>query len=220
MMTQSLLALLQMSDSALPVGGYSQSWGMETWVQNGTLKTSADVEFALRALLVNSMAPLEGASCALAHGFACHRNLGEFENLNLRLTAMKLSKEPLAASIAMGERLKRLALNAGWVNECFEGNAHHSAAFGWISARLGVDVGDAVAAYLLNTITSLVSSCVRMVPLGHTDGQRIVTRLRSEIPRLLPTCLAASLDDLGSFAPLNEWACHEHEQLYSRLFQS
>jgi urease accessory protein len=219
-MTQSLLALLQMTDSALPVGGYSQSWGLETWVQAGTLKTATNVEAALLAMLDSSLAPSEGVSCALAHSYAMYDDRASFNVLNEQLTASKWCKEPLEASLRIGERMKNLAVNAGWLSDCPDGATHHSAAFGWIAARLSVDAQDAVAAYLLNTMTSLVSACVRMVPLGHTDGQRIVTRLRRQIDSLVPQCMTASLDDLGSFAPMNEWACREHESLYSRLFQS
>lgn len=219
-MTQSMLALLQMTDSALPVGGYSQSWGLETWVQEGTLKTAANVEAALLAILDSCIAPSEGVSCALAHSYSMNDDRAAFNVLNEQLTASKWCSEPLAGSLRMGDRMKNLAVNAGWLSDCPTGDAHHSATFGWIAAKLSVDVQDAVAAYLLNTMISLVSACVRMVPLGHTDGQRIVTRLRRHIDPLVPKCVATSLDDLGSFAPMNEWACREHESLYSRLFQS
>jgi urease accessory protein UreF len=44
--------------------------------------------------------------------------------------------------------------------------------------------------------------------------------MRAVIRQLVPTCLEKEIEDLGGFAPLNEWAAKQHETLYSRLFQS
>lgn len=215
-----MLTLLQMSDSALPIGGYSNSWGFETWVQNETLTTAADVEQAIGALLVSSTAPSDGVACSLAHRFAVAEDLQALIRLNEYLTAGRWCPEPLAASLNMGERLKQLALNTGWAETLPELKMHHSVVFGWLSGKIGISAQEAVAAYLYSSVTGLVSACVRLVPLGHTDGQRILTAMRAVIGQLVPTCLEKEIEDLGGFAPLNEWAAKQHETLYSRLFQS
>ncbi len=97
---------------------------------------------------------------------------------------------------------------------------HHSVAFGWLASANRVSHFETVAAYLYASCAGLVSACVRLVPLGHTDGQRILTALRSIICGLAGDCLSRDLPDICSFAPLHEWACIEHESLYSRLYQS
>lgn len=215
-----VLCLLQMSDSALPIGGYSNSWGMETWVQDGVLVDAAAVKEALQALLVSSIAPNEGVACSLAHRFACDNDDHSFRVLNDYLTAGRWCDEPLAASLNMGERLIQLSLKTGWLPKMPAAGAHHCAVFGWLAGAVGIPREQAVAAYLYSCIGSLVSACVRLVPLGHTDGQRILTGLKTTIESHVPGCLQSGLDDLGGFAPMNEWACKKHETLYSRLFQS
>lgn len=215
-----LLSLLQMSDSALPIGGYSNSWGLETWVQNETLTNTRQVEQSLKALLTSSIVPSDGVACALAHRFSLEDDIDSVTQLNDYLTAARWCPEPLAASLNMGERLKQLALNAGWSKDLPDLKMHHSTVFGWLAGRLGIPPDEAVAAYLYSSITGLVSACVRLVPLGHTDGQRILTTLRSLISELVSDCLNKNIDEIGGFAPLNEWAAKQHETLYSRLFQS
>ncbi len=215
-----MLSLLQMSDSALPIGGYSNSWGLETWIQNETLKNAREVEQALSVLLVSSIAPNDGVACSLAHRFSLEDNHNSLMRLNEYLTAGRWCPEPLAASLNMGERLKQLALNAGWAKELPDSKMHHSAVFGWLAGLIGISASETVAAYLYSSMTGLVSACVRLVPLGHTDGQRILTTMRALISEQIPNCLNKNLDEMGGFAPLNEWAAKQHETLYSRLFQS
>jgi urease accessory protein len=123
----------------------------------------------------------------------------------------------------MGERLYKLCTEIGIVSnerECMPQAMHHSAVFGWICALCGVLAGDTVAGYLYCACSNLVSASVRLVPLGQTDGQRILLEMRTAINLLVDVCLETDLGEIGSFAPLNEWASVEHETLYSRLFQS
>ncbi len=216
----TLLALLQLCDSALPIGGYSHSWGFETWVQRETLKTAKEVEGAIRTLLLTSMAPQEGIACALAYQYSQADIFEDFQRLNQYLTASRWTVETSRASIALGQRLKNLAINLDWSARFPEGQHHHAAVFGWLAYTLGISAHEAVAGYLFSSANSLVSACVRLIPLGHTDGQKILLALQETIQQQTILCLNAELEDLGGFAPLQEWACEEHRTLYSRLFQS
>lgn len=216
----TLLVLLQLCDSALPIGGYSHSWGLETWVQREALKTAPEVEGVIRTLLISSMGPQDGIACALAHQYRKAGSFEDFQRLNQYLTASRWSIEPATASVALGQRLKNLALKLGWSAHFPEGEYHHAAVFGWLSGALEIPAHDAVAGYLFSSVNSLVSACVRLIPLGHTDGQKILLALQETIQRQTTHCLKAELEDLGGFAPLQEWACEEHRKLYSRLFQS
>ncbi|WP_218082860.1 urease accessory protein UreF [Anthocerotibacter panamensis] len=219
-MSTTLFALLQLCDSALPIGGYSHSWGLETWVQEGVLTSGREVEAALQTLLYQSIAPQDGLACALAHRYGTQGELENFQRLNQYLSASRWALEPAQGSRLMGERLKRLVLELGWVDPFPAGEHHHAAVFGWLTGILEIRCAEAVTGYLFNTLNSHVSACVRLIPLGHTEGQKILARLQPTLQELVPVCLGGELEDLSGFAPLHEWACKEHESLYSRLFQS
>jgi urease accessory protein len=249
--TLAFLSLLQITDSALPIGSYSHSWGLETFIQNGTIKNADDATRAINNIIRFSMAPREGVGAALAYRFEKSPNRVGNRNsllaLNNCLSASIWVGETHDASVQMGERLLRLAESLGWCkgdqyiplfppkngirsgngtkdagtsSNISEGACHHCVAVGFLGAKLDIDINELVPAYLFAATTALVAALVKLVPLGHTDGQRILAQSQPLIAELSNFCLTATLSDLGGFAPLSEWAAFEHQFLYSRLFQS
>ncbi|MBU6454407.1 MAG: urease accessory protein UreF [Cyanobacteria bacterium REEB67] len=231
---EPLLTLLHLADSALPIGGYSHSWGMETWIQKETIHDFGTAEEAIRLLLVNSIASQDGIACGVAYRCARDQDFQKFNLLNEHLSAAKWPPEIYQASTRLGQRLLRLASETNFVaslkgldqSKNIDGavysaeEIHHSAVFGWLAACAGVSERAAVSAFLQNSSNCLISSCVRLIPLGHTDGQRITVNLRPLIARLTEEASSKEMADMSAFAPLHEGACVAHENLYSRLFQS
>lgn len=241
----ALLTLIHLSDSALPIGGFSHSWGLETWCQNGLLGNSQSVLQSVGQLLRLSIAPQDGRACALAHRLSGQDDGLGFSKLNAYLTASRWAKEPREASLHLGARFLKLCLASGIVSDLNGLNLeeiHHSAAFGWVCARVGISAADAVCAYLYTGCAAMVSACVRLIPLGQTEGQVVLAGLRVQVDALVDDCLSVEesserrlpacsenggsnlrpveLEDLMSFSPMHEQACVEHQTLYSRLFQS
>jgi len=221
---ESLLTLLQLSDSAIPIGGYSHSWGLETWIQNDVICDVVTAQEAIQQLLVRSIAPQDGIACGIAHRYCSDRQPQQMAALNDLLTASKWSKEIFQASIRMGHRLLKLALETNVVPSLHGLDTsceyHHSTIFGWLAACAGASELSTISAYLQNSSNGLISACVRLIPLGHTDGQRITVAMRTLISDLAQKYSQRQLDEISSFAPLHEAACFKHESLYSRLFQS
>jgi urease accessory protein len=241
-----LISLLQLTDSALPIGAYSHSWGLETFVQNGTINNAREAQEAINNLLRYTLAPREGAAAALAFRFQKSPNRVNNRNslvtLNQYLSASLWVEETHEASIKMGERLLRLAESLGWVgSEDFSAltytntkdgspqhqpseqdkyRCHHCVAMGYLGAKLGIALSDLIPAYLFAATTALVAALIKLVPLGHTDGQRILANCQGLIAELSSTCMEATLADIGGFAPVAEWGQAAHQSLYSRLFQS
>jgi urease accessory protein len=58
------LRLLQISDSALPIGGYTHSWGLEAALARGLVRDVEALEHWTRAWLRFSLAPFEGVVVA------------------------------------------------------------------------------------------------------------------------------------------------------------
>src|SRR5271166_829249 len=54
------LRLLQLGDSALPIGGYSHSWGLEAAIERGLVRDAAGLEQWTRCWLRHAVGPFEG----------------------------------------------------------------------------------------------------------------------------------------------------------------
>jgi len=78
----------------------------------------------------------------------------------------------------------------------------------------------ALTAFLHGVAANLVSSGVRLVPLGQTDGQRATAALAPVVADVAMCAADCPLDRLGSAAPMVDWTSLKHETQYTRLFRS
>ena len=93
-------------------------------------------------------------------------------------------------------------------------------AVGIAAAVAKVPLREALTAFLHAMAANLVSSAVRLVPLGQTDGVRSLSSLDDAVSVAVDHAMAADLDDLGAAAPMVDWTSMKHETQYTRLFRS
>ena len=98
------LALLQLSDSALPIGGYSHSWGLEAAVDRGLVTDPSTLEAWTLDWLRFGLGPFEGVVVA-----AVCRDVGVLAQANEMLDAGIAVPTLRNASRDMGRQLLALA---------------------------------------------------------------------------------------------------------------
>ena len=226
------LRLLQISDSALPIGGYTHSWGLEAAIARRLVADAESLEQFVGNWLRHALGPLEGvvvSSCCKA-GVA-----EEWETLHRANTLLTASIAPpsiCAASREMGEQLLSLASTWVWSVRgiaAFEagtpgGRDHriwnHSVIFGLLGALAGASPLETIQAYLHQAVMGMIGAGVRAIPVGHTHGQQMIAYQHEEITRLAATFADRPLASAGSGSPFYEVLCDEQTRLYSRLFRS
>ena len=202
-----LLELLQLADSALPVGGAAHSFGLETLVEESTLEPQNLAAF-LRGIIDES-GRLEAVFVRRAW------RQGDCAALTRELSARRPARESREASLKMGRRFAELfrELTGARLPE----HIHFPIAFGAAGAVLGIPEEPVAQAYLQQSVTGLVSACQRLMPLGQVAASRLIWSLR---PAILDAISNSERLDCSCFSPLPELGSMRHASIETRLFIS
>jgi urease accessory protein len=225
----ALIATLQFADGLFPSGGFAHSLGLETCVQDGTVRDAAGLCEFVGVHLEGAAGPADAVAVALAARAGQAGDLEACIELDRRLDAMKAVPELRAASRQMGRQTARAAaavsghaFTDGLASAIDEEQmpGHHAVVFGAVTGHAGASPEVAAAAYLHGTATLLVGAGLRLLPIGQLEGQRVLAEMREPIARLAGCAAAAGIDDMWSFAPGLEIAGLRHATLEGRLFRS
>jgi urease accessory protein len=244
-MTFLNLRLLQLSDSALPIGGYTHSWGLEAALARGMVYDGETLETWTRCWLRFSLGPGEGVVMASAFRAARQANPTRIRQANAILMASINPPSARTASLEMGEQLLSLARTWSWsaagvvgllgeaTPELFPPTPspeafikrgakhwHHAVVFGVLAALAGASPDDALAAYLHQAALGMIGAALRAAPIGHTHGQQVLAYLHDDIGTLTTDLADRDLEQAGSCNPFHEVLCDEQTRLYTRLFRS
>ena len=88
------------------------------------------------------------------------------------------------------------------------------------SAGHGIALAPALRAYLQAFAANLVSAGVRLIPLGQTDGQRVLAALEHVVAASAERASGTALDEVGGAAFRADIAGMRHEMQHTRLFRS
>jgi urease accessory protein len=215
--------LLQLASPALPVGAYSYSQGLEAAVEAGIVHDAGTAARWIGDVLALSVLGME-APLFLRLAAAWESNDGErVRRWNDELIASRETAELRAETLQMGYSLRRLVRELGVEGasglDAFEELAYPTA-FAFAVAAWRIDAREALAAYLFAWIENQVLAAVKTVPLGQTQGQRILLDLAQRIPPAVEAAAAMGDDDLSNLAPGLALASARHETQYSRIFRS
>jgi urease accessory protein len=93
-------------------------------------------------------------------------------------------------------------------------------AYACAAAHWQIAPSQALVAYLWSWLENQVMAALKAVPLGQTDGQRILLALSDAVTHAAETAGVLDDDALGNFAPGFAILSCQHETQYSRLFRS
>jgi len=197
--------LLQLASPALPVGAYSYSGGLEAAIEAGIVRDAASARRWIGDVLEHSVMRMEAP--LLLRMIEAPR-----DEWNETFLASRETAELRAEAVQMGYSLNRLLPELG-IEPCPYEEPSFPAVFAHAVRAWGLGAREALTAYLWAWLENQVMAAVKAVPLGQTDGQKMLL------------ALGARLQDVdeeapGNFAPGLAMLSSRHETQYSRLFRS
>jgi urease accessory protein len=222
----ALYRLMAWLSPAFPVGAFSYSSGIEWAVEAGDVKDAETLKAWLSVMLAEG-----GGFCDAVLFAQTHRAITSGDDKALRdvaelAAAFAPSKERHLETTAQGNAFVEATRNA-WpcaaidrLKEIWDGPVAYPVAVAAAASGHGIVLEPALAAYLQAVAANWVSAGVRLIPLGQSDGQRVLAALEPAVAVTAERALAARLDDVGSSAFRADLASARHETQYTRLFRS
>lgn len=225
----NLLHLLHLCDSALPIGGFSHSAGLETYVQEGLITDKIKAKEFVTGQLSQNIFFTDAAIVSLAYDAAGNNDREEIIQLDEICTAVKLPVETRLASNKLGTRLLKIFQHNGsnvLINDYKEGISghrvagHYCIAFGLIAHALKMDKQEAITAFYYNAASGFITNAVKLIPLGQQEGQEMLMSLFPLIAELVQQSISPDKEMIGFCCAGFDIRSMQHEQLYSRLYMS
>jgi urease accessory protein len=211
---------------AYPVGSFAFSGGLEWAAEAGDVKDATSLERWLAVILTDG-----GGFCDAVFFVHAHRAVEQGDDAALAAVAelaaaFAPSKERHLETTAQGGAFLA-ATRAAWpcavldrLAAAWPGPCAYPVAVAVAAAGHGIAAAPALAAFLHAFAANFISAGVRLIPLGQTDGQRVLAALEPIIAATAARALPTPLDDVGSAAVRADLASLRHETQYTRLFRS
>ncbi|KAF4976052.1 hypothetical protein FZEAL_7230 [Fusarium zealandicum] len=229
--------LLLLSDSALPLGSFAFSSGLESYLAH-TPRAAA----SFSAFLPSSLSSF--AATSLPFVLAAHRSPETLPGLDDQLDAAIVCTVGRRASVAQGRALLGIwersfrascpdvdaqplrdfaaLLRSESQSEVPLVSAHLAPLFGAVCALVGLGLRQTAYVFMLSHVKALISAAVRASVFGPYQAQKVLAgqQVQSMIDAMIDREWATSVDEAGQTVPVMDLWFGRHELLYSRIFNS
>ncbi len=222
----ALYRLMAWLSPAYPVGAFSYSSGLEWAIEAGDIKDAETLRRWLAVVIADGGGFCDAVFFVHAHAAALSGDDKALHAVAELAAAFAPSKERHLETTAQGGAFFD-ATRAAWpcvaldrLAKVWSGPLAYPVAVGTATAGHDIAVEPALDAYLHAFTANLISAGVRLIPLGQTDGQRVLAALEPVVAATASRALKMPLDEAGSAAFRADLASLKHETQYTRLFRS
>lgn len=216
--------LLQINDTLFPIGNYTHSFGLESYIQLKRISTKQEAKDYLKAYLNTQILYTDLLAIKLIYNTD---SLQEILLLEETINAANSASELRNAMQKLGKRFIK-TINAMKLEkqELFQTYTQTSSlhlyvvAFGVFAKAYSLHYQHCIRQYLYAQASHTLTNCVKLIPLAQSCGQEILASLHNELNLILEKLEKLERKDFCSVAIHHEIKAMQHEHLYSRLYMS
>ncbi|CDX38615.1 Urease accessory protein UreF [Mesorhizobium plurifarium] len=215
----ALLRLMAWLSPAFPVGGFSYSHGLERAAQDGLIADREDLAGWLGTLI--EMGSGWNDAVLFAESWRRARDGGDLAEIAALAEALAGSRERHLETMLQGAAFLQAA--SAWPSPVLRrlpADCPYCVAVGAVAGSGGIDLAQALAAFLQAFFSNLVQAAIRLGVVGQVDAIALLAGFEPLALATASRATASSLDDLGGAAFMSDIAAMNHETQYSRLFRS
>jgi urease accessory protein len=224
--TAALYRLMIWLSPAYPVGAFAYSSGIEWAVESGDIDDTSTLRRWLEAVLSAGTGVSDGIFFAQTYRAIDRGDAAGFVEIAELAAGLVATRERHQETTALGRTFIEVT-RAAWPCTAFDtmqrlwaGPIAYPVAVGAACAGHAIPLAPALHAFLIAVTSGWISAGVRLIPLGHTESQRLMKALEPAVAATAQRALSASLDDVGSATFRADLASVRHETQYTRLFRS
>ncbi len=226
MNSQQLFRLLQLNGGTFPTGGFSQSWGLETYVAEGIVQDAATFRTFLEVYLMSSIGRCEGPIICRAYELTGRAEAAsQLRQLEQLSCAVKVTKESREAGLRMGRAFGRVieplldSRDVMLLREVFGGlGISYPVLYGCVCRLLDIDLEEGLASYVFSTANTLTQSALKLIPLGNVEAQSVLFEMEDVMDQVCALAEATGIENITNFCPGIDIASLRHEELPVRLY--
>lgn len=218
-----LIRLLQLSSATLPVGAFSYSQGLEYAVECGWVSDVESFRQWLTAIAGENLVYLDLPVLLRLHDAAQRGNAEALRHWVDILVASRETHEMRTEESARGRAMVQIlvALGIGIPTDLRASlAASQLAGVAFAGALWALPAGSLATAHAWSWLENQVTAGVKLIPLGQSDGQRLLFELGEVLVELVEHAQRVGDDEIGAACPALAIAGSLHETQYTRLFRS
>ena len=225
---QNKFMLLQINDALFPIGGYSHSYGLETYIQKDLVHDEHSAENYIINKICNNFLYSELLCVKLSYKYSDGKNMKKLIELEEIMEASRIPDEIRSANKKLGSRFKKTiaAMGVKFENDIYieytkkVKNPSYSVIYGVFCASYNIESSEAMENYLYAQTSAMVTTCVKSVPLSQMTGQKIMHKCHEIFVDVLKKVEDLNEDMLCVSCPAFDIRSMQHENLYSRIYMS
>lgn len=209
-----------------PVGAYTYSHGLENAFETGLVNNAEEAIAWIGDLISIGSGFADAVFLAAIHRAAMDGDFKRVAQIAELAVAFCGTRELRLESHSQGDAFLEIlqkiepmeALDK--LTKYWSGPYPYCVVAGTACAGAKIDPSATVGAYLHGFVSNLSSALVRIIPLGQTDGQRIIAALAPHIGPIVVRAMETKPEDLSTSALMVDVTSIQHETQYTRLFRS